>query len=620
MYHAFPEYMRSGFVGVDIFFVISGYLISIIILGGLRSGRFSFSDFYARRAKRLFPALLLMLGGSYLFAGLALFPNEYQQFGKHMAAGAGYVENFVLLQEAGYFDLQSQLKPLMHLWSLSVEEQFYLCYPVVMWLAWAAFKNRVLWIIAAMAVGSFALNVVAVHSHADMAYFAPQTRFWELLVGALLACHHTSKPIAWLDGKGWLFSTTSVLGFVLVFLSWFAFTRNELYPGWWALIPVTGAALLIFSGPTALVNRTLLSNRLLVGIGLISYPLYLWHWPLLSFGRILASETPAPAIQGILVLASFVLAWGTYRFVEKPFKTWTLSETSKVSLLCGLTVACVALGLLTSGNYLPWQVPSQPLIVKLESAKKDWKFPPTSFVAMPSDSIYALTHASLASEKKVLFMGDSNLEQYGPRIEAQLAERPAATAGVILVPIQKDCDILNAVITEQGCKTQLDALHRLAEDPSITRVVLIVAWLKYEKYLMDSATQIKLATFLKSLSKGKQLFILRNIPADPSNLSPDAQVSRGLSIHGGTLTLHPRTSTVEGYKQRFKEIDAQLQHIASITSAKLVSPVDYLCPLGTCPAVDEEDNFLYIDAGHLTASYARKAAVYIDPLLEITGE
>jgi peptidoglycan/LPS O-acetylase OafA/YrhL len=624
MFHAFPEYMRSGFVGVDIFFVISGYLISTIIIGALRSGHFDFLDFYARRAKRLFPALLLVLGSTYVFAWLSLFPKEYEQFGKHLAAGAGYAENLVLLKESGYFDLQSQLKPLMHLWSLSVEEQFYIVYPVLLWAAWAIFKTRLVWLIAGLAGLSFALNVREVQAHADFAYFAPHTRFWELLVGALLAWFHVAQAqilatrpqgLSW--RKGWLASGASLIGFALVFVSLFAFTRNELYPGWWALIPVAGAFLLLFSGPLALVNRTLLSSRILIAIGLISYPLYLWHWSILSFGRIIENETPKPIVQCTLVIASFMLAWGTHHLIEVRFKNWAVRDTLKVLLLCGLSGVFVVLGLLTSGGNLPWQVPPQQLVVQLESAKKDWAFPPKSFTPMNSDQIYALTHASNVTDRKVLFLGDSNMEQYAPRIEAKLAEAPTTTLGVVLVPIQKDCDILDAVISESGCNTQLNALSTLAEDTNVTKVVLIVAWIKYEKFLVDPGNRAKVVAFLKSLSKGKRLFIFRNIPADPTNLSPDAQISRGISLRGGTIALHSRLSTVEAYEGRFREIDAQLRQIANQVDATFVSPVDYLCPFGTCPAVDSDGNFLYVDAGHLTASYARKAAVFVDPLLDI---
>jgi peptidoglycan/LPS O-acetylase OafA/YrhL len=624
MFHAFPEYMRSGFVGVDIFFVISGYLISTIIIGALHSGQFDFLDFYARRAKRLFPALLLVLGTTYLFAWLSLFPKEYEQFGKHLAAGAGYAENFVLLKESGYFDLQSQLKPLMHLWSLSVEEQFYIIYPILLWGAWAVLKTRLVWFVMGMAGLSFAFNVTEVHAHADFAYFAPHTRFWELLVGALLAWFHVSqaqilaaRPQALSLREGWIASGASLLGFALIFISLFAFTRNELYPGWWALIPVAGAFLLLFSGPQALVNRTLLSSRILVAIGLISYPLYLWHWPLLSFGRIVENETPKPIIQFALVFVSFILAWATHYFVEVRFKKWAVRDASKVLLLCSLSVVLVVFGLLTFGGNLPWQVPSKQLVVQLESAKKDWAFPPKSFTVLNSDQIYALTHLSKATDHKVLFFGDSNMEQYGARIEARLAEAPTTTLGVSLVPIQKDCDVLDAVISETGCNTQLKALRTLAEDDNVTKVVLIVAWIKYEKYLADPGSQDKIVIFLKSLSKDKRLYIFRNIPADPTNLSPDAQISRGISLQGGTISLQPRISTVDAYEQRFKDIDAHLRQIAGLTDAILVSPVDYLCSLGTCPAVDAQGNFLYVDAGHLTASYVRKAAVFVDPLLDI---
>lgn len=624
IFHAFPEYMRSGFVGVDIFFVISGYLISSIIIGALQAGSFDFLDFYARRSKRLFPALLLVLGSTYLFAWISLFPKEYEQFGKHLAASAGYVENILLLRESGYFDLQSQLKPLMHLWSLSVEEQFYIFYPIFLWTAWVAFKRRLVWLIAGLAGVSFVFNIIEVNTQSNFAYFAPHTRFWELLVGGLLAWLHISKSqilatrlqdISSREGR--IASGASLIGFTLIFVSLFAFTRNELYPGWWALIPVAGTILLLFSGPKALVNRTLLSSRILVAIGLISYPLYLWHWPLLSFGRIIENEIPKPTVQFILVLTSFILACGTHHLVEVRFRKWNVRDASKILLLCGLSLLFVGLGLLTAGGNLPWQVPSEKLVVQLESAKKDWAFPPKSFTSMNSDEIYALTHTSAATERKVLFFGDSNLEQYSARIEARLADAPTTTLGVSLVPIQKDCDILEAVITGTGCKTQVKALQALTEDTNVTRVVLIVAWIKYEKHLADLGNQAKIVNFLKSLSKDKSLYIFRNIPADPTNLSPDAQISRGVSLQGGTIALHPRISTAKAYEHRFKDIDAHLRQIASQTDATLISPVDYLCPLGTCPAVDAEGNFLYIDAGHLTASYARKAAVFVDPLLDI---
>src|SRR5947199_4215766 len=185
-FHAFPEYLRGGFVGVDIFFVISGFLITSLIIRGLANDTFSFIQFYQRRIRRIFPALLLVLAACFLFGRFALFTGENQQLGKHIVGGTSFVSNFVLWSEKGYFDNSADTKPLLHLWSLGIEEQFYIVWPAILW---AAFKCRVnlLAVIILIALASFALNVNEVSRHATTAFYSPQTRFWELLWGALLA-------------------------------------------------------------------------------------------------------------------------------------------------------------------------------------------------------------------------------------------------------------------------------------------------------------------------------------------------------------------------------------------------------------------------------------------------
>jgi len=621
-FHAFPNHVRSGYVGVDIFFVISGYLISCIIFRGLQDDRFSFAHFYERRVNRLFPALLLVLTATYLFAWFALFPSEYRQFGKHMAAGAGYVENFVLWKEAGYFDLQSQFKPLMHLWSLSVEEQFYLVFPVAVWGAWR-FRKYLLLLVAGVAVISFSLNILGVQANREMAYFVPQTRFWEILAGALLAYLYAFKPVEFSSRSEHMIhigrlmrSGLSAVGAFLVLVSFFAFTTNERYPGWWALIPVTGAVFLVFSGPEALVNRTLLSSRPMVFIGLISYPLYLWHWPLFSFARIIANEPPGPFVQWVLVGISVLLAWVTYRWVELPLRTHFIHGKTKAVILGALVMLMVVLGLLTFNQRMPWQVEPPALIVKFEASKRDWEFPPKGFIRSDSGLLNVYSHLSDSTDKKVLFLGDSNLEQYGVRIEEKIRTSSSPLLGVLLVPIQENCDILNAVMTLAGCEMQLKELSNIGRDPSIEKLVLSVAWIKYEKLFEDEGNQKRLVDFLNSLSQGKSLFLIRNIPIDSKNLPPDALIIRGLSASGGVLELRPRVSTIDTYNNRFKDIDVVLRKVGGATQASLVSPTDYLCPLGICTALDERGNFLYIDDGHLAASYARHAATYIDQFLE----
>lgn len=339
LFHAFPSTLTGGFVGVDIFFVISGFLISSIIFKSLAAGSFSFARFYANRVRRIFPALTLVLASCITFGWFALLPDEYKQLGKHIVGGAGFVQNFLLWKEAGYFDTASELKPLMHLWSLSIEEQFYLLYPAFLWAAWRMGLN--IFIMAFLiAIASFIANICLMNDEAIATFFLPQTRFWELLVGGVLAhlqLFNRDQCITWMHR--WVLSSAlfkrtacpekrevvfynilALSGLLLIMVATFGLDKGVQFPGWRALIPVSGACLLILAGPAAIVNRRILANRITVFIGLISNPLYLWHWPLLSFSKIVESGEPT---QGLLIQAvalSFLLAWLTYRLVEKPLR------------------------------------------------------------------------------------------------------------------------------------------------------------------------------------------------------------------------------------------------------------------------------------------------------------
>jgi peptidoglycan/LPS O-acetylase OafA/YrhL len=357
-FHASSHWPKGGFVGVDIFFVISGYLISCIIFKSLATNDFRFNEFYAHRIKRIFPALILVLATCYVLGWFLLLPDEYKQLGKHIAAGAGYVQNFVLWQEHGYFDTKSDLKPLLHLWSLAIEEQFYLIYPLLIWAAWRSGAN-ILTVVVVLGIASFTLNIVGINQYPVKTYFAPQTRFWELMAGGALAYFRVfqCRP-AWLtcwpnscifnrllftrtpEGdarREALASFLSIVGLVLILIALFGIHRRQPFPGWWALLPVTGTCLLILSGPAAWVNRNILARPLLVWVGLISYPLYLWHWPLLSFARIVEMDKPSSSIRAATVGISFVLAWLTYRLIEKPVRFGRVSWR-KTALLCMLAV------------------------------------------------------------------------------------------------------------------------------------------------------------------------------------------------------------------------------------------------------------------------------------------
>ncbi|HEV7606629.1 MAG TPA: acyltransferase family protein [Steroidobacteraceae bacterium] len=320
-FHATPLLLPGGFLGVDVFFVISGYLISGLVLAQQRAGSFTMSAFYLRRARRILPALLLVLFISSLLALLILMPDELQEFAKLLIAGVAFVPNLVLYGETGYFDVGAHTKPLLHLWSLGVEEQFYFVWPVIMVLV--ARRNRpasTLTLIAVLAGMSFVAHLLVFRESPQASFYLPFTRFWELMIGALLAAMPAgATPIA--GRSRWLHSAMSILGILLIVgpMSLEAVKEPGAFVG---IAPTLGAAMFIIAGPHALPNRSAFSWRPVVYIGLISYPLYLWHWPLLSFLRILQVEDRVTyrMLRLLMVVLALAAAILTYHLVERPVR------------------------------------------------------------------------------------------------------------------------------------------------------------------------------------------------------------------------------------------------------------------------------------------------------------
>ena len=345
LHHASPIRFPGGFVGVDIFFVISGYLISNIILQQLGKGSFSFADFYARRVKRIFPALTLVLISTLAMGWFWLAPLDYQVLGKHTLAAGGFVSNLVLWSEVGYFDKASFNKPLLHLWSLAIEEQFYIVWPLLLGLLyrWRAQPQR---LIVTLLIASFALNLYLVRSDTTAAFYNPLARFWELLMGAWLAARHVQATNRGTP-PAWRAHALSSLGLVLLVAVMIKVTPESRFPGWWAFVITAAMVMLIAAGPQAWFNRLVLSSKPFVWVGLISYPLYLWHWPLLSFLHIKFGADSSSLARFGAVGLSVVLAWLTYRVLEKPIREgrwghrttlWGLAATMAVVMGLGAWV------------------------------------------------------------------------------------------------------------------------------------------------------------------------------------------------------------------------------------------------------------------------------------------
>lgn len=315
-YHAFPSWLPGGFVGVDIFFVISGFLIGGILIEQAEAQSFSYKDFIIRRIRRIIPALTVVLAATMVVASFLMVPEDIVTLGRGAASGALFVANILLWSEVGYTDAAAEMKPLLHLWSLGVEEQFYIFWPCVIWAAWRWVKRPWL-VIAALGAGSLALSIYLTPVNQSASFYLPFTRFWELIAGTLLALwsrHHT------LSNAGSV--VASLCGFACIFAALTFAASASAYPGWHALIPVIGTVLLIAAGPSGWVNRSVLSLRPMVGIGLISYSFYLWHWPvltLLKYHTMYLTEsfhlTVFQAVFGILLSA--LLAYLTFAFIER---------------------------------------------------------------------------------------------------------------------------------------------------------------------------------------------------------------------------------------------------------------------------------------------------------------
>ena len=478
-FHAFPEWVSGGFIGVDIFFVISGFLITNLIQGRLREQNFSILAFYASRVRRLFPSLILVLLACQTFAWFALLSDEYKSLGKHISATALLIPNWIFWSESGYFDYAANTKPLLHLWSLGIEEQFYLFWPLTLCLLFK-YKLNAIRVTSLLLLGSFLLNLFLIEKNTSATFFLPFTRIWELLAGSLLAFCVQADFVKHSSFRTKLSSNTavnqvlSILGLLLLTLGLLFIHQDQLFPGSWALLPVMGTVMIILAGNKAWFNQAVLSNRILVGIGLISYPLYLWHWPLLSFARILERGQPEWHISLFCIAIAFVLSLLTYFFIERPIRFGN-HQKAKTYTLITLMVITAGIGFSTYiSDGFKARFANQSIDVQLSDLIFDI---PTSTEWYCSDSSNEGPRClSSGPDPTTVVIGDS----HALTIYAGLVERFKAKGQALgLYGGSDGCPpLLNVVIQDLGGDTRnclkkgTQAIKRVIEDPAIKEVIL----------------------------------------------------------------------------------------------------------------------------------------------------
>lgn len=410
-FHAFPQILSGGFIGVDVFFVISGFLITQVLEQQRKQPNFSPGEFYAGRIRRLFPSLLVVLTVCFIFGWIAFLSDEYKQLGKQILASTLFVSNFIYWAEAGYFDYAAYTKPLLHLWSLGIEGQFYILWPVVFLVA-LRFGISIAKICVVLIAASLVLNIWVAPESGSHAFYSPATRMWELLCGCLIAIFHRlrlERPgAASVVGNFSVMnqSAMSVAGVALVLSSAIFFDQDLTFPGYWAICPVLGTTLIILAGTDSWFNRQVLSSRILVRIGLISFPLYLWHWPILSFAKIVSGIQPPAEVQIGLIALAVGLSIITYRWVERPLRFGSNLRMKTRWLIAGMCILAVCSVITFFQDGFPRRYKNQLVQAQLADLKFDL---PDSEVWYCADTSQdgPRCHAS-GPDPSVVVIGDSH--------------------------------------------------------------------------------------------------------------------------------------------------------------------------------------------------------------------
>ncbi|MEZ2126361.1 MULTISPECIES: acyltransferase family protein [unclassified Sinorhizobium] len=337
--HSNFSIFRGGFVGVDIFFVISGFLITGIIIEELDKGRFSLARFYERRARRILPALFVVLLASIPFTWLWMLPDTLENFGQSVVATLLFANNILLAKTSGYWDLEAEFKPLLHTWSLGVEEQYYLLFPLLMLILWRWGRKPALVAITVVLVASLISCEISRRYHPAANFYLTTSRAWELLFGSLCAFagFHLGRKHN---------EVLSAFGMILIAIAIFGYDSDVPYPSIFTLVPVVGTGLVLLFARQGTVACRILSLSPLVGIGLISYSVYLWHQPLIALARTYSPDPPSAAAMSMLVTATFVLSWLTWKYVETPFRDRSITPIRTVSVgLATVATVLIAAGL-----------------------------------------------------------------------------------------------------------------------------------------------------------------------------------------------------------------------------------------------------------------------------------
>lgn len=564
LFHAGFASLSGGFIGVDIFFVISGFLITSIILREMDAGLFSIATFYKRRIVRIFPALFVMLAVALVMGCVLLLPAEIRLLGYSAAAAVGFASNIYFWETADYFASAAELKPLLHTWSLGVEEQFYLLYPLLIILVYRrGYREKLRLIILVLTALSFAASLLLAFRFTDTGFYMLPSRAWELGIGALAALG--SFPQVQSSKAR---DVLSVIGLTLIILGVALIDAEKPFPAPWALLPCVGTALLLAYGKTALTNG-LLSAPPMRWVGAISYSLYLWHWPIISFYRLQYGLTLTMVDTIGLLTASFVVGACSYKFVEQPFLNQFRSGPPLRVIGVGATVLAsgvlVSLGVVANADYWRTFPPEVRRIADFVNYRELDQYP---YQFRRGECFFGVKETGRFSNEKCLpispskpnmvVLGDSHAAQYWRAIELRypnynvLQATASGCRPTLKLDGAKRCtDIVNYV------------LDTLVATKTVDKIVLAGRW-------RESDIESLEATIRMLRSRGVNVIVI----------GPTVEYQGDFpSLLARAVQSHLSLMTSLRVKER-KTIDDRLQPVVVDAGGMYVSVYDLECPGG----------------------------------------
>ncbi|MEM9571955.1 MAG: acyltransferase family protein [Pseudomonadota bacterium] len=630
LYHAGLPAFTGGYIGVDIFFVISGFLITGIVSRELANRQFSLINFYERRARRILPALVLVVLASYIVGWVVLLPGELEDLGKSGTAAALFVSNIYFGLSTDYFATSAEYDPLLHTWSLAVEEQFYLAFPPLLMVLYALSGNKAaLWITILLSIGSFVCTIAMLPSSPSWVFYLIPFRAWELGIGAILALGAWSAPNSRIVRE-----IAGIIGLTGITLPVFLYDTNTMFPGISAVPPVLGAALLILIGGRngGSFVTSILSNRMLVGVGLISYSLYLWHWPILSYLRVIYGSTELPLIWGITVVpVSIVLAWLSWKYVEGPFRARPPRGLGRAAIF-GISAFCLtSISVVGVAAYLSNGFSSRlsPDVLEIAAVSQDRN--PLRVQCLNSSPNLADCAIGLPADnpEKVdfVFWGDSHADAIAPAVS--LSAENNAVSGVFIA--HSACPPIFFVERQpanESCQVFLDDVRVFLEsNSSIPLIVMHARWplsVEGTRYAVDGETAVHLrwsgevatlpderdnAAIVEAGLRASLLRLARNNrsivllgPTPEINYNPTLASARAKMLGFSVVPAF----NFELHQKRIAKTDEILQRVADeIEGVEYLPIADLICSQEICQIANDDGIPFFIDDDHLSSAASR---------------